>query len=74
MKKEKSGGKEHEEKISNYYDDYTMIIQTYVLTMGLAQGRYSFATAIGLLQSVLSLILIYTSNYITNKLSGVGLF
>jgi len=55
-------------------NDVSEIIQTYVLTMGLAQGRYSFATAIGLLQSVLSLILIYTSNYITNKLSGVGLF
>ncbi|NLO82098.1 MAG: sugar ABC transporter permease [Clostridiales bacterium] len=50
------------------------IIQTYVLKMGLAQGRYSFAAAIGLLQSVISLILIYSSNYTANKISGVGLF
>lgn len=50
------------------------IIQTYVLTMGLAQGRYSFAAAIGLLQSIISLVLIYTSNYTADRLSGVGLF
>jgi putative aldouronate transport system permease protein len=50
------------------------IIQTYVLKMGLAQGRYSFAAAIGLLQSIISLILIYTSNYTADKISGVGLF
>ena len=55
-------------------NDVSEILQTYVLTNGLAQGRYSFATAIGLLQSVMSLILIYTSNYVANKLSGVGLF
>jgi putative aldouronate transport system permease protein len=50
------------------------ILQTYTLRMGLAQGRYSYATAIGLLQSVISLILIYSSNFFAKKASGVGLF
>lgn len=50
------------------------ILQTYSLKMGLAQGRYSFATAIGLLQSVISLVLIYSSNKTASKLSGVSLF
>lgn len=50
------------------------ILQTYTLKMGLAQGRFSYATAIGLLQSIISLILIYSSNLFAKKASGVGLF
>ncbi|MCQ6557604.1 ABC transporter permease [Paenibacillus mendelii] len=50
------------------------ILQTYTLKMGLAQGRYSYATAIGLIQSVISLLLIYLSNYLSKRFSGVGLF
>lgn len=50
------------------------IIQTYVLKMGLAQGRYSYAAAVGLMQSIISLILIYTTNYLSGKLSEVSLF
>lgn len=50
------------------------ILQTYTLTMGLAQGRYSYATAIGFFQSLISLFLIYTSNFISKKMSGYGLF
>lgn len=50
------------------------IIQTYALDMGLAQGRYSYATALGLIQSVISLCLIILSNTISTKLSGTGLF
>ena len=33
------------------------IIQTYVFDVGLSQGRYAYATAVGLIQSVISLIL-----------------
>lgn len=50
------------------------IIQTYTLKMGLAQGRYSYATAIGLIQSVISLLLIFLSNFFAKRASGVGLF
>jgi putative aldouronate transport system permease protein len=50
------------------------ILQTYSLKMGLAQGRYSFAAAVGLLQSLISLLLVYVSNLLAKKLSGTGLF
>lgn len=50
------------------------ILQTYTLNMGLAEGRFSYATAIGLIQSVISLALIYFSNLIAKKTSGYGLF
>jgi len=49
------------------------IIPTYVLKMGLAQMRYSYATAIGLAQSFLSLLLVLFSNFIAKKISGTSL-
>ncbi|MDQ0058783.1 ABC transporter permease [Paenibacillus harenae] len=52
----------------------SQIIQTYAFTIGLAQGRFSFATAIDLMQSVISVILIFSSNAIAKRLSGNGLF
>ncbi|MNJ74296.1 putative multiple-sugar transport system permease YteP [compost metagenome] len=52
----------------------SQIIQTYAFNVGLAQGRFSFATAIDLAQSVISLILIFSSNYIAKRVSGTGLF
>lgn len=50
------------------------IIQTYTLKMGLSQGRFSYATAIGLVQSLISLFLVTVSNWISNRLTGTGLF
>lgn len=50
------------------------IIQTYVFNVGLSQGRYAYATAVGLIQSVISLILIFSSNFVSKKISGNGLF
>ena len=50
------------------------IIQTYVFDVGLSQGRYAYATAVGLIQSVISLILIFASNFVSKKLTSQGLF
>ena len=50
------------------------IIQTYVFDVGLSQGRYAYATAVGLIQSVISLILIFGSNFVSKKLTDQGLF
>ena len=50
------------------------IIQTYVFDVGLSQGRYAYATAVGLIQSVISLILIFVSNFASKKMAGSGLF
>lgn len=59
---------------NNVNADTSEIIQTYVFDVGLAQGRYSYATAVGLVQSVISLILIFASNFVSKKLAGSGLF
>ena len=59
---------------NNVNADTSTIIQTYVFDVGLAQGRYAYATAVGLIQSVISLILIFVSNFVSKKLAGSGLF
>lgn len=50
------------------------IIQTYVFDVGLKQGRYAYATAVGLIQSMVSLVLIFISNFASKKIAGQGLF
>lgn len=54
----------------------TEIISTYVYDLGFASAvpQYSYATAIGLLNSVLSFILIVATNQICKKLNGMSLF
>jgi putative aldouronate transport system permease protein len=54
--------------------DKSGIIQTYAFQSGLAQGRYAFATAIDLVQSIISVCLIFLSNFIAKKTTGSGLF
>lgn len=50
------------------------ILQTYTLKVGLSAGRFSYATAVGLLQSVISVLLVLSSNALAHKLTGDGLF
>ena len=50
------------------------IVQTYAFNMGMAQGRFSYATAVDLIQSLISLTLVIVSNAIVNKISGDGIF
>ena len=50
------------------------IIQTYVMRIGLSNARYSYATAVGMFQSVISVTLVFLSNFISKKISGNGLF
>ena len=59
---------------NNVNADTSTIIQTYVFDVGLAQGRYAYATSVGLIQSVISLVLIFASNFVSKKLAGSGLF
>lgn len=53
-----------------YYDT----IDTYVYRYGLESGRYSFATAVGLLKGVVSLILLFLTNTLTKKISSQSIF
>lgn len=49
------------------------ILDTYVLRLGIKLGRYSYATAVGLVTSVVSLIFLFTANKISAKLSDESL-
>lgn len=50
------------------------VIQTYVFEMGLSQGRYAYATAVGLIQSLISVTLVFVSNAIAKRVTGTGIF
>ncbi|WP_339278411.1 ABC transporter permease subunit [Paenibacillus sp. FSL W8-0426] len=50
------------------------IVQTYAFKVGLSDGRFSYAAAIDFIQSVISVILIFSSNYIAKRVSGSSLF
>lgn len=50
------------------------IIQKYAFDMGLKNGRFAFATAVDLCQSIISVTLVLISNKIAKMISGEGLF
>lgn len=47
--------------------EYYEVIDTYVYKFGIQQGRYSYGTAVGLLKGIISVILVYGTNYISRK-------
>jgi putative aldouronate transport system permease protein len=46
----------------------------YIYKMGLTKFRFSYATAVGLFQSVISLLLVLTSNAVSKRTTGNGFF
>ena len=50
------------------------IIATYVYRMGLGSGNYSYATAVGLFQGVINLVLLTVANKVSSWLTGSGLW
>jgi putative aldouronate transport system permease protein len=50
------------------------IIDTFVYRMGLMGGQYSFSTAVGLMKSVVSFLLIGTSYYFSYKFNDYRIF
>lgn len=50
------------------------IIATYVYKTGLVNANFGFSTAIGLFQSAINFILLFTVNKIANKISNSGLW
>ena len=49
-------------------------IDTYVYKVGLAQSRFSYATAVGLFKSVISVILLLIANKASKTITEQGLF
>ncbi|WDQ31331.1 ABC transporter permease subunit [Paenibacillus marchantiae] len=50
------------------------VLDTYILRNGLQQGYFGMATAVGLLSSVISLVLVLCTNQIARKFNGEGLW
>ncbi len=50
------------------------VLTTYIYKTGLSQRRYSYASALGLFNSVISVILLLVSNFISKKTTGRGIF
>lgn len=52
----------------------SQIIDTYVLKIGISEFRFSFATAIGMFKSVIAIVLLFTANQISRKVSETSLW
>ena len=50
------------------------VISTYVYRTGMIEGRYDFATAIGLTNSIIAFILVYISNWVSRKFSETSVW
>lgn len=50
------------------------VLSTYSYTVGMQQGQFNVATAIGLFQSALNFVLVVGANAISNKLSGESIW
>lgn len=50
------------------------VIDVYVYLVGLSQGRYSYATAVGLIKSLIAVALLIGANSITKRLNNTSLF
>lgn len=59
---------------NNVNNSTSELIQTYAFKMGMAQGRFSYATAVELIQSVISIFLVLISNAVAKRVSGESLF
>lgn len=50
------------------------VLTTYVYRMGFTYRRWSYATAIGIFEAIVSLLLLIISNYLSKKTTGRGIF
>lgn len=50
------------------------VLDTFIYKYGIPQWRYSYATAIGMLKSIISLALLIFSNTILKKVTGKGIY
>ena len=50
------------------------VLDTYIYKYGIPEWRYSYATAIGLLKSIVSLLLLVLGNTVCKKVSGKGIY
>jgi putative aldouronate transport system permease protein len=54
--------------------DYSEVLDIYVINYGINLTRYSFGTAIGVFNSVVSIVLLVSSNKIFKKITGESVY
>lgn len=54
--------------------DVAEVIETYVYSMGISQGMYSYSTAISLLQTVIGFVLVWLTNKLSQKTTDYSLW
>lgn len=54
--------------------EYSDVISTFVYRIGIGSGDFSQATAVGLFQSVVGVVLLVTANFITEKIGEQGIW
>ncbi|MBO4896666.1 MAG: sugar ABC transporter permease [Clostridia bacterium] len=57
-----------------YIEDATNTIGTIAFRKGIKGGQYSLATALGAFQGLVSLILVFTANWISKKIADIGIW
>lgn len=50
------------------------ILDTYIIKVGLQQGQYGYATAVGMMQGIIGLVLVILANRISKKVSDTSLW
>lgn len=50
------------------------VFDTYVYTLGIAQGAFSYSTAVGLFKSVVATVMVLSTNWICKKCGETGLY
>jgi len=66
------------DRIYLLYNDMVMetadVISTYVYRTGMLQVQYSYATAVGLMNSLVNIVLLFSANYISRKVTDSSLW
>lgn len=59
---------------NGYVMDVSQVISTYVYAVGIQSAQFALATAVGLFQSVIGLILLLSAELISRKVNNQGIF
>ncbi len=59
---------------NGYVMDVAQVISTYVYTVGIQSAQFAIATAVGLFQSVIGLVLLLTAELISRRINNQGIF
>jgi putative aldouronate transport system permease protein len=54
--------------------EYSDVISTFVYRVGIQNGRFTISTAVGLFQSVVSLVFLLAANFVSNRATGHGIW